>query len=52
MISVNIKHFFMRLNSAVFKVFICEKQKSTILMFEASFVSTFALEPKMDCHVI
>ena len=47
-ISVNIKHFFVRLNSAVSKVFICEKMKTTLFMFETPFVSTFAQEPKMD----
>ena len=30
-ISVNIKHVFVRLNSAVFKVFICENRKLTFL---------------------
>ena len=40
------KHFFVPLNSAVFKVLICENMKTTLLMFETSFVSTFAQEPK------
>ena len=33
-----------------FQSFYLWKQKTTLLMFEASSLSTFAQEPKMDCH--
>ena len=49
-ISVNIKHFFVRLNSAGFKVFICENRKLPFLWLKHPLIQHLFQEPRMDCH--
>ena len=45
-ISVNIKHFFVCLNSAVFKVFICENRKLPFLCLTHPLFQYFHMNPK------